>query len=151
MKKINTKNLQIATGRRAEILLHFASQNGKAIQSGRPHEMYEKLWGGYSELFEILVLTFEEEILNESQLTLINEMIKSVLDNGGELDIINVGSGYLEIEFWGSEKLTDKSLEIVFEFLEQHNVPYYFNWRLSSTGLDIVNAIELLENNKILN
>ena len=146
---MNTENLQIANGRRAEILLHFASQSGKP--SGRPHEMYEKLWGGYSELFEILVLTFEEEILNESQLTLINEMIKSVSANGGELDIINVGSGYLEIEFWGSEKLTDKSLEIVFEFLEQHSVPYYFNWRISSTGQDIVNAIELLKNNKLLN
>ena len=149
MKKINTEYLQIATGRRAEILLHFASQSGRA--DTRPNEMIEKVWGGYSELYEITTLTFDEDIISELQLTLINEMIKSVSDNGGELDIINVGSGYLEIEFWGSEKLTDKSLEIVFEFLEQHNVPYYFNWRLSSTGLDIVNAIELLKNNKLLN
>ena len=97
MKKMNTENLQIATGRRAEILLHFASQSGKS--DTRPNEMLQKAWGGYSELYEITRLTFDEDIISESQLTLINEMIKSVSDNGGELDIINVGSGYLEIEF----------------------------------------------------
>ena len=146
---MNTENLQIATGRRAEILLHFASQSGKS--DTRPNEMLQKAWGGYSELYEITRLTFDEDIISESQLTLINEMIKSVSDNGGELDIINVGSGYLEIEFWGGEKLTDKSLEIVAKFLEQYEVPYCFSWRLSSTGQDIVNAIELLKNNKLLN
>lgn len=145
---MNTENLEIATGRRAEILLHFASQSKPDI---RPNEMLDKLWGGYSELYEITRLTFDEETLTEIELNWVNEMIESVSDSGGELDIIAMGHGYTDIEFWGGKKLTDKSLEIVSEFLEQHGVPHYFTWRLTSTGQDIVNAIELLKENKILN
>lgn len=145
---MNTENLEIATGRRAEILLHFASQSGKT--DIRPNLMLEKVWGGYSELNEILVLTFDENAITETQLTLVNDMIKSVSDNGGKLDIINVGSSYLEIEFWGGERLTEKSLEIVSEFLEQHDVPHYFTWRLTTTGQIVFHAFELLNENKIL-
>ncbi len=148
MKKINTENLQIATARRAEILLHFASQSKPDI---RPNEMLDKLWGGYSELYEIIRLTFDELSISETELGLINNMINSVSDSGGELDIIAMGHGYMDIEFWGSEKLTDKSLEIVFEFLKNNKIAHYFSWRLTSTGQDIVNAIELLKNNKLLN
>ena len=136
------ENLKIATGRRAEILLHFASQSSKT--DVRPNEILNNLWGGYSELYEILVLTFNEDNITESQKTLIDDMIKSVSDIGGALDIVNVGSGYFEIEFWGGKKLTEKSLEIVFEFLEKNKIPHYFTWRLTSTGWNIFSAYETI-------
>jgi hypothetical protein len=142
MKKTKTFEFEIASGRRAEILLNFASQSGGF--DVRPNEILDKLWGGYSELYEITTLSFIEEILTETELTLINDMIKSVSDSGGNLDIINSGGGYIDIEFWGGKNLTNKSLEIVSEFLDQYTIPHYFNWRLTSTGQDIFNALELL-------
>ena len=146
---MNTENLQIAKGRRADLLLYFASQSGGS--DIRPDEILEKLWGGYSELYEITRLTFDEEKISETELGSITNMINLVSDSGGELDIISMGNGYIDIEFWGGEKLTDKSLEIVFDFLEKNKIPHYFSWRLTSTGQDIFNAIELLKENKILN
>ena len=124
----------LATGRKQEILICWAEQNGN-----KRDIIKNKVFGGYSELYEILVLTISDELPDDKKVE-----FQKIFDEQNLTLRTDWGEG-IDIEFWGTN--TEAELEIVNTFLNTlEGKYYYFTHCLTSTGQDIYNAYDLIKN-----
>jgi hypothetical protein len=133
-----TFRTDIARGRKGKLLNTWAEKSTLGRNLFR-----NTVFGGYSELYEILVLTIFDEIPDDKKLE-----FQKIFDQQNLILRTDWGGG-IDIEFWGTN--TEEELEVVNTFLNTLEEKYYcFSHYLSSTGQDIYNAYETLQN-KIFN
>lgn len=131
MKTIEFKiNSEIATEKASEILKRWC-------ENKRDNKL-DNIFGGYSERYEILVLTIYKNISEEESILL------KKLETESNLTLrTDFGDG-VDYEFWGTN--TDLELEKIDDYLSKlDRNKYCFHHYLSDTGMKIYNFLETME------